>query len=688
MFLAVGSTLNRVTATLNYLANRQAISKSIRYSWSDTGCHFGCCTLSIGCEIRQCLEFDHTHHFPFICAMAHYERDYHGGQGGYDTGRQRARRAVTDYGSTMVQWMRHRKRNGDRLEQERPSISFIVDMLPPKARVTDAAWSVPTKHLHSSLNKIRHPVNVVKWTPEGRRLLTGSTSGEFTLWNGMGFNFETISQAHDSAIRAAEWSHSDDWLVSADQDGIVKYWQPNFNNVKAMQAHEAPIRDLAFSPTDAKFVTASDDASLKIWDFSTGAEDSTLTGHGWDAKTVDWHPTKGLLVSGSKDHQVKLWDPRTGRCLTTLHGHKNTISKTAFDPIRGQLLASCARESTARIFDLRMMRDVLLLKGHERDITTVAWHPIHNSLLSTGGMDGAIFHYLLDEPNPPDGTPMTISPYDFPDPASAPTQTIMPAHKIQHAHDMAVWSLDWHPLGHILASGSNDRITRFWSRARPGETDCFQDRYHLGEAAGEQHGGWNRGRNRGQNRDDDDQDVDDEADALADQKMPVPSSHIPGLPGLHNDGSSVGGGQPALPGMGTALPPPPPQPGQPFDPSMLPPDIAVMFRTGQLPPPPLPGAGGVGLPGIPGFPPPPPGFPGLHGGPPPPPPNFGSGFPPPPPGFVPPPGMQTPAATGDPRLQRSNGDESAASIRRRAPLPSQQDSLKEEIKRGNYTRAR
>jgi len=58
------------------------------------------------------------------------------------------------------------------------------------------ADTIPAKHLHSSLNKIKHPVNVVRWTPEGRRLLTGSSSGEFTLWNGMGFNFETIMQVH------------------------------------------------------------------------------------------------------------------------------------------------------------------------------------------------------------------------------------------------------------------------------------------------------------------------------------------------------------------------------------------------------------------------------------------------------------------------------------------------------------
>lgn len=67
-------------------------------------------------------------------------------------------------------------------------------MLPSAARISSAADAVPAKLLHSSLNKIKHPVNVVRWTPEGRRLLTGSSSGEFTLWNGMAFNFETILQ--------------------------------------------------------------------------------------------------------------------------------------------------------------------------------------------------------------------------------------------------------------------------------------------------------------------------------------------------------------------------------------------------------------------------------------------------------------------------------------------------------------
>ncbi|KAI6092583.1 WD40 repeat-like protein [Hypoxylon rubiginosum] len=610
--------------------------------------------------------------------MSYDPRGDHGAQGGgHDGGnfvRARGRRPVTDYGSTMAHWMRNRQprsKGAFRGESERPSASYIVDMLPPLARVTNPADSVPTKHLHSSLNKIKHPVNVVRWTPEGRRLLTASSSGEFTLWNGTGFNFETIMQAHDVAIRALAYSHSDDWLISADHDGIIKYWQPNFNNVQAIQGHTDPIRDLAFSPNDSKFVTASDDSSLKIFDFAGGVTESTLTGHGWDAKSCDWHPTKGLIVSGSKDHLVKLWDPRTQRCLTTLHGHKNTITKTSFERVMGWCLATAARDQTARIFDIRMMRDICLLRGHEKDISTLSWHPIHSNLLSTGGSEGSLFHYLLDEPNTPAGQATSTAVYESSDPLTAPAQSIYPTHKLSFAHDFAIWSLDWHPLGHILASGSNDRITRFWSRGRPGETDIFQDRYHIGEAAAEAQGTWDRRGGRRQRQEEEEQELEDEAEGLVDQKMPLKqmANSFPGLPGLS-------GGippPPQIPGVGAASaavtgPPLPfPMPGAATGPLPLPggldpsnpADFAkiaeMMQKAGLPPPPPPPGMLPQG-----GFVPPP---------------NFAV-----PPGFPPPP----PFAQGGVDMQADANNPN----RRRAPLPSQEESLRMEQKKGNYTRVR
>lgn len=48
---------------------------------------------------------------------------------------------------------------------------------------------------------------------------------------------------------------------------------------------------------------------------------------------------------------------------------------------------------------------------------------------------------------------------------------------IEQAHDSIVWTLAWHPMGHILCSGSNDHTSKFWTRNRPG--DSMRDKYNL-----------------------------------------------------------------------------------------------------------------------------------------------------------------------------------------------------------------
>ncbi|KAJ7577550.1 WD40-repeat-containing domain protein [Mycena floridula] len=363
-------------------------------------------------------------------------------------------RKTVDYNGGMGRWNLARKLrpNPSFVPSIRPSPPYIVDLLPPHAYPDNSSTSLCTKFVHTSTNKIRCPVNVVTWTPEGRRVLTGSTSGEFTLWNGLTFNFETILQAHDTAICAMTFTHSGAYLASADKNGVVKYFEPNMNNLTQWQGSNAreAIRGISFSPDDQRFATASDDSTLRIWSFQERRIESTLTGHGWDVKCVQWHPTKGLLVSGSKDNQIKFWDPRTGTVLSTLHQHKNTVQALAWSP-NGNMVASASRDQTVRVFDIRAMKEFRILKGHKKEVCSVTWHPYH-SLLVSGGSEGAIMHWDLTTPES-----------DFNQPTSAPRATL------SQAHDSNVWSLAYHPLGHLLVSASNDHTTRFWSRERPGD---------------------------------------------------------------------------------------------------------------------------------------------------------------------------------------------------------------------------
>ncbi|VDL84112.1 unnamed protein product [Nippostrongylus brasiliensis] len=204
---------------------------------------------------------------------------------------------------------------------QQPDELYQNTALPARCTPETPVDCILTKFVRAAMNKVKCPVYSLCWTPEGKRLITGASTGEFTLWNGTAFNFETILQAHDSAIRAMTWSHNEQWLVSADHEGFIKYWQPNMNNVHMYQAHkDEPVRGLSFAPTDVKLASASDDGTVRIWDFARCVEERAMRGHGSEVRCVAWHPFKGMIVTGSRDSQqpVKLWDPRTGDCLTTL----------------------------------------------------------------------------------------------------------------------------------------------------------------------------------------------------------------------------------------------------------------------------------------------------------------------------------------------------------------------------------
>lgn len=362
-------------------------------------------------------------------------------------------RRTVDYWGSVPTWLRHQSLHGP-VQHDwflRPTPHQVIDLLSPVA-YTESASSVGRVLVHTSTNKVRCPVNVVRWLPEGRRIVTGSTSGEFTLWNGLTFHFESILQAHDSAVRAMTWTHSGSWLVSADQNGHIKYFQHNMNNVQAFAGHRDAIRGISFAPDDQRFVTVADDSTLKIWGFDEAQEESTLKGHGWEVKCVDWHPQQALLVSGSKDNLVKFWDPRSGTELGTFHGHKNTVQAVQWNPA-GHLVATASRDQSIKLYDIRAMQELCTLKGHTKEVCSLEWHPVHSDLLVSGGSEGSILYWSLRAP-----------------------QVEVPIHTIEDAHESNVWSLQWHPLGHLLASGSNDHTTRFWSRGRPGEqVEASQD---------------------------------------------------------------------------------------------------------------------------------------------------------------------------------------------------------------------
>ncbi|TMS01242.1 pre-mRNA 3' end processing protein WDR33 [Larimichthys crocea] len=329
--------------------------------------------------------------------------------------RKAVNRKTIDYNPSVIRHLENRlwQRDHRDFRAVQPDAGCYNDLVPPVGMLNNPMNAVTTKFVRTSTNKVKCPVFVIRWTPEGRRLVTGASSGEFTLWNGLTFNFETILQAHDSPVRAMTWSHNDMWMLTADHGGYVKYWQSNMNNVKMFQAHKEAIREASFSPTDNKFATCSDDGTVRIWDFLRCHEERILRG--------------------------------------TRHAHKNTVMEVKWN-LNGNWLLTASRDHLCKLFDIRNLKEELqVFRGHKKEATAVAWHPVHEGLFASGGSDGSLLFWHTGVEKEVGGMEM--------------------------AHEGMIWSLAWHPLGHILCSGSNDHTSKFWTRNRPG--DKMRDRYNL-----------------------------------------------------------------------------------------------------------------------------------------------------------------------------------------------------------------
>lgn len=105
-------------------------------------------------------------------------------------------RKTVDYNCAISRAIQNRVWQRDHRDRHalQPDVLYLPDLLPPTSYQDNPINAVTTRFVKTATNKMRCPIFCMAWTPEGRRLVTGASSGEFTLWNGLTFNFETILQ--------------------------------------------------------------------------------------------------------------------------------------------------------------------------------------------------------------------------------------------------------------------------------------------------------------------------------------------------------------------------------------------------------------------------------------------------------------------------------------------------------------
>merc|ERR1711972_940729 len=333
---------------------------------------------------------------------------------------------------------------------------------------------ITSKLVYSRFLKSCFPLNCISFSNDGRRLYIGNNNSEIHEWlinKGLPHSKEKLDyrivKTDTKSIRCLRNMRDGNYFFIGDMEGIVTIYRPNIEKILALKAHNSnkeklrsyAVTSLAFSPNNLMFCSSSEDKSIKIWDLGRIPEEiqtkkvkkhkpiRKFVGHVSSVEYVDWHPQKSLLASGSEDSIIKFWDPRYKGTICSIHKHTSKVNVLEFNR-NGNWLLSAGQDQTCRVFDIRMNSEIQMFKGHLQNINCATWHPFQENLFLSAAEDGRILNWILG----------ITDPYI----------------DIKQEYNSRIHCISWHPLGHVLATGSSDACVKLWTRKHNYDATFFQ----------------------------------------------------------------------------------------------------------------------------------------------------------------------------------------------------------------------
>ena len=351
-------------------------------------------------------------------------------------------------------------------------------------KLWDAATGQETRSLKGHLGI----VNSVAFSPDGKRLATGSLDRTVKLWD-VATGQETLTlRGHSDIVWAVTFSPDGKRLATGSGDRTVKLWDAGAGRESiTFKRQSSSVHSVAFSPDGKRLATGSNDGTVTLWDVGAGQETFSLKGHSSWVKSVAFSPDGKRLATGSGDRTVTLWDATTGQETLSLKGHLDDVLSVAFSP-DGKRLTTGSRDRTVKLWDAATGQETLTLKGHSSSVLSVAFSP-DGKRLATGSFDGTI--KLWDAANSqgtltlrghsgtvrsgafsPDGKRLVTGSGDG-------TVRLWDAASGQEVftlkgHSSDVLSVTFSPDGKRLATGSGDRTVKLWDAATGRELITFK----------------------------------------------------------------------------------------------------------------------------------------------------------------------------------------------------------------------
>jgi len=242
------------------------------------------------------------------------------------------------------------------------------------------------------------PATVVRFSPDGRTIATGTSDGFIELWHSstgklrkdLSYQAEDHIMSHKSSVLDISFDYKGTSIASGSTDGILKVWSVATGKsvIRVKQAHQGkPVSCVGFLEWESslEIVSGGHDGTIRFYGAVSGAVLHQLNGH--NGQIVSMSIGGQYIVTAGTDDLVKVWSHETKQPLFS-HMCANAINNVEL--FRNAYVSICDRSNRCSILNL----ETLQLEEQACDSDTRFMDSSHNdSLIGCLGEDGNLYSF-------------------------------------------------------------------------------------------------------------------------------------------------------------------------------------------------------------------------------------------------------------------------------------------------------